>query len=107
MSEDLQQMTDLLLVVELREGRSKHVVVKTSRTNHHLLNHPSENDSQYPRTRGSGRINRPCLAIEIAEFAVLRLDLPRIDLGMMSKDILPPLHLVHFLEMKLNRGLIL
>jgi hypothetical protein len=52
MSDDLQQMTDLLLVVELREGRLKYAVVKTSRTNHHLLNHPSENDSQYTRTQG-------------------------------------------------------
>lgn len=103
MSEDLQQMSDLLLVVELREGRLKHAAVKTSRTNHHLLNHPSENDRQYSRTQGSGRINRPCLAIEIAEFAVLRLDLPRIDFGVMSKNVLPPLHLVHFLEMKFYR----
>ena len=28
MSEDLQQMSDLLLVVELREGRLKHAAVK-------------------------------------------------------------------------------
>ena len=95
-------MTDLLLVVKLREGRSKHVAVKTSKTNHHLFNHPPENDSQCSRTQGSVHINRPCLSIEIAEFAVLRLNLPRIDLGMMCKNILPPLHLVHFLEMKLN-----
>lgn len=94
-------MTDLLLVVELREGGLKHAAVKTSRTNHHLLDHPSEND-QYSCTSGLGRINKPCLAIEITEFAVLRLDLPRIDLGMVSKNILPPLHLVHFLEMKLD-----
>jgi len=95
-------MTDLLLIVELREGRLKHATVKTSRTNHHLLNHPPENGSQCSRTQGSVHINRPCLSIEIAEFAVLRLNLPRIDLGMVSKNILPPLHLVHFFEMKLN-----
>ncbi len=95
-------MADLLLIVELCEGGLKYAAVKTSRTNHHLLNHPPENDNQCSRTQGSVHINRPCLSIEIAEFAVLRLNLPRIDLGMMSKNILPPLHLVPLLEMKLN-----
>jgi hypothetical protein len=95
-------MTDLLLIIELREGRLKDAAVKTSRTNHHLLNHPPENDVQCSHTKGSIHINRPCLSIEIAEFTVLRLNLPRIDLRMMSENILPPLHLVHFLEMKLD-----
>jgi len=56
---------------------------------HHFLDHSS------------------CFAIEIAEFAVLRLNLLRIDLGMVRKDVLPPLHFVHFLEVDLNRRLVL
>lgn len=40
----------------------------------------------------------PCLAIELAELAVWRLDLSRIDFGMVGEDVLPPLHLVYFYE---------
>lgn len=47
----------------------------------------------------------PGLSVKIAELAVLRFDLSGIDLGMMGKDVLPPLVLVHFLEMDMN-GLI-
>lgn len=77
--------------------------MRKSNTNHHLLNHSSEIGRQDSDTPRLSKIDRPCLAIEITEFAVLRLDLPRVDLGMVSKDVLPPLYLVHFLEVEINK----
>jgi hypothetical protein len=50
---------------------------------------------------------KPGLAIEIAELAILGLDLARVDLWMMSENVLPPSHLVNFLEMNSNLRLIL
>jgi len=32
----------------------------------------------------------PCFRIQVAQFAIRRLDLAGIDLGMMSEDVLPP-----------------
>lgn len=49
----------------------------------------------------------PCLAIKVTEFAVLRLDLGRIDLRMMCEDILPPLLLVQLLQVDMNGFLVL
>lgn len=49
----------------------------------------------------------PCLAIQVAEFAVLRLDLRGVDFGMMRQNVLPPLLLVQFLKVDVHRFLIL
>ena len=53
------------------------------------------------------RVYVPCFTVEIAELAVLRLDLGRVDLGMMREDVLPPLLLVEFLQMHKDYLLIL
>jgi hypothetical protein len=39
-----------------------------------------------------------CLSVEVAEFAVLGLDLGRVDLGRGGDYVGPPLHLVYFVE---------
>lgn len=51
---------------------------------HHLLDHAA------------------CLAVEIAQLAVLRLDLAGVDLGGRGDDVRPPLHLVDLVEVDLN-----
>ena len=51
---------------------------------HHLLDHA------------------PRLAVQVAELAVLRLDLGHVDLGRRRHDVLPPLHLVDLVEVELE-----
>jgi hypothetical protein len=51
---------------------------------HHLLDHP------------------PCLAVEVAELAVLGLDLAGVDLGSRGDDVRPPLHLVLLVQVDLE-----
>lgn len=41
----------------------------------------------------------PCFAVEVPELAVLRYDLPSVDLRVVGEDVLPPLLLVHLLQM--------
>lgn len=40
----------------------------------------------------------PCFSVKIAELAVLRLDLPSVDLRVMLENVLPPLLLVHLFQ---------
>jgi hypothetical protein len=54
-----------------------------------------------------GRDGSPCFKVEIAELAVLRLDFPSVDLGMVGQDVLPPGLLVELLKMDEDYLLIL
>ena len=49
----------------------------------------------------------PCFKVEIAQLAVLRLDFPCVDLGMVCEDVLPPGLLVQLLKMDEDYLLIL
>lgn len=49
----------------------------------------------------------PCFSVQVAELAVLRCDLGRINLGVVCQDVLPPLLLIDLLEMNVNRLLVL
>ena len=49
----------------------------------------------------------PCFAVQIAQLAVTRFDLPDIDFGMMGEDVLPPSLTVYFLQMDMDSLLIL
>ena len=96
-------MADLLLVVKLCEGEIRCEDKENQGRTIIFSTIPLKIVVKYSDTQDWIGIDRPCLAIKIAEFAILRLYFPCIDLGMVSKYILPPLYLVHFLEMKFNR----
>jgi hypothetical protein len=49
----------------------------------------------------------PSFSIQITQFAIIGSDLARIDLGMMSENVLPPLPFVNFLEVNVKKFLIL
>lgn len=101
-------MADLLLVVELCVGEPRRAKAGRDQKRTIIFSTiPLKTVVNIQMRKAVLELTKPCLAIEIAEFAILRLDLPCIDLGMVSEYILPPLHLVHFLEVKLNRRLIL
>lgn len=74
----LQQLQLLLLIAR----RLAHLLLPL--IEHHLLDHP------------------PRLAVQIAQVAVLRLDLARVDLGRAGDDVGPPLQLVRLVEVDLD-----
>lgn len=51
--------------------------------------------------------NTPSFTIKVTELAILRLDLTDIDFRVVGEDVLPPILLVHLLEMNMNGLLIL
>lgn len=72
----LQHIHFLLLIT----SRLTHLLLPLVK--HHLLNHT------------------PRLPIQISQLAVLRLNLGDVDLGGGGNDVLPPLHLVHFVHVQ-------
>lgn len=81
------ELLESLLLFELIGSWLAHLSLLV--VEHHLLHHTSR------------------LAVQIAELAVLRLYLFGVDLGVMSEDVLPPLHLVSLLEVNLYSLLVL
>lgn len=77
-----------------------------SAAHHHLLDHTP--------VRSSAGLNMSCaeqhtprLSIQVAEFAVLWLDLCGVDLWMMREDVLPPRLLVYLFEVDVDELLVL
>ena len=73
----LELLQDIRLLLLVTRGLSLFLLPLVK---HHLLHHA------------------PCLSVEVAQFAVLGLDLGGVDLGRCGNDVGPPLHLVHFVE---------
>jgi hypothetical protein len=73
---------------------------------HHLFNHAPVLVS-IPMCSSAKHRHSPCLAIKVAQLAVLWLNLGGVDLWMMGEHVLPPLLLIQFLEVDKDRFLVL
>jgi len=68
---------------------------------------PLDRQHQQASVRPISALDQPCLEIEVAELAVGGLDLPRVNLGILREDVLPPGHVINLLQMDQNDLLIL
>lgn len=81
-----------MLVLELLENVEPLLLVRGGQAalllllvKHHLLNHAAR------------------LAVKVRQLGRVGLDLGHVDLGSVGHDVRPPLHLVHLVEVDLNR----
>lgn len=76
-----------------------YVALNRYATHHHLFNHATGGTRQRAASALERQVHAPCFAVEVAELAVLGHDLAGVNLGVVGEDVLPPLLLVHLLQM--------
>lgn len=78
----LEFLEDIHLLLLIRSGKTGLLL---SLVEHHLLDHPAR------------------FAVEVRELGGIRLNLAHVDLGRTGDHVCPPLHLVHLVEVNLDR----